>query len=144
MEDPDVSPHTYGWIFDFSQRNQNCTLEKTASPTNGPGYAAWLHAEDSKESVFQTQYNKLTKTAAYIKPTQVQARQGPSTDRVPAICREAICNRHPLAKGRSVFSPGTSLGWSINYTQEQEQFCFILAFFCLVDFCLFCFLLVSV
>lgn len=96
---------TYLWIFDFWQRNQNCTLEKTASPTNSPGHAAWLRAEESKESVFQTQWNKLTETSSTHQTDTGSSQTGSQHwQGSVAICQEDIYNRHPLAKGNQ-FSP---------------------------------------
>lgn len=78
-------------------------------------------------------------------PHRFKPDRAPALTGSVAICQEAICNRHSLAKGKSVFSPGTSLGWSINYTPGwtpgSGAVLFRFGFFCLVD-CLFCFLLV--
>lgn len=80
MEDPDISPHTYGYlIFDKEIRTAPWKRQHLQ-----PMVLVMLHGCVQKiPRKVSSRHNRTSspRLAAHIKPTQVQARQGPSTDR---------------------------------------------------------------
>lgn len=106
---------------------------------------------DSKETHLQTQQgwypHEPTETlTACTSPAQGQNRQNPSTKRKwtqsPTPNQEAIWNCCLIAKGKSVFSNGMSLGLSTSRSRSRPRatwcflwtFCLALVFFVLMVF----------
>lgn len=138
MEDPDISPHTYGYlIFDKEIRTAPWKRQHLQ-----PIVLVTLHGYVQKSPrKVSSRHNRTSspRLAAHIKPTQVQARRVPALTGVSGYLPRRYLQQTPIGKGKSVFSPGTSLGQFKlqGGRQAQEQFCFVLAFFVLLVFVFF-------